>query len=114
MITLYGIPNCDSIRKARRWLDAHGVAYRFHDYKRDGLDELALRGWVERLGWEALLNRRGQTWRKLPEDLRARIDEPTAIRIMLETPSIIRRPLLDDGRTLRMGFSENDYADLLR
>jgi Spx/MgsR family transcriptional regulator len=114
MITMYGIPNCDSIRKARRWLDDHGVAYRFHDYKRDGLDEPGLRAWVEQLGWEALLNRRGQTWRKLPEDLRERIDEQSAIRIMLETPSIIRRPLLDDGETLRVGFSEDDYVDLLR
>lgn len=112
-MVLYGIGNCDTVKKARAWLDARGIDYRFHDYKREGIDESRLRAWVEELGWEALLNRRGTTWRKLPEARRAHIDADAAIRIMLETPSIIRRPLLDTGRVRHAGFSETDYERLL-
>jgi Spx/MgsR family transcriptional regulator len=113
MINLYGIRNCDTIKKARAWLDARGVDYHFHDYKRDGLDAALLRGWVDELGWEALVNRRGTSWRKLPEDVREQMDTEAAIRVMLETPSIIRRPLLDTGQVRHVGFSEADYERLL-
>ncbi|NCC27286.1 MAG: ArsC family reductase [Gammaproteobacteria bacterium] len=113
MVALYGIPNCDTMKKARAWLHAHGVDYRFHDYKREGLDEIRLRAWVAELGWEALVNRRGTTWRKLPEDVREGMDSEAAIRIMLETPSIIRRPVLDTGEVRHAGFSETDYERLL-
>ena len=113
MVALYGIPNCDTMKKARAWLHAHGVDYRFHDYKREGLDETRLRAWVAELGWEALVNRRGTTWRKLPEDVREGMDAEAAIRIMLETPSIIRRPVLDTGEVRHAGFSETDYERLL-
>jgi Spx/MgsR family transcriptional regulator len=113
MIQLYGIPNCDTIKKARAWLEGRGVEYRFHDYKRDGIDEPRLRGWVDELGWEALVNRRGTSWRRLPEEVREQMDTETAIRIMLETPSIIRRPLLDTGELRHLGFSETDYERLL-
>lgn len=113
MITLYGIANCDTIKRARRWLAAHSVAYRFHDYRKDGLTEDQLRTWVDELGWEALLNRRGSTWRNLPEPVREAIDQESAIRVMLETPSSIRRPLLDTGHTRHLGFSESSYAELL-
>lgn len=113
MVALYGIPNCDTMKKARAWLHAHGVDYRFHDYKREGLDETRLRAWVAELGWEALVNRRGTTWRKLPEDVREGMDSEAAIRIMLETPSIIRRPVLDTGEVRHAGFSETDYERLL-
>jgi len=113
MIHLYGIPNCDTIKKARAWLEGRGIEYRFHDYKRDGIDEPRLRGWVDELGWEALVNRRGTTWRRLPDEVREQMDTEAAIRIMLETPSIIRRPLLDTGELRHLGFSETDYERLL-
>lgn len=109
-IRLYGIRNCDSMKKARAWLDAQGVAYQFHDYKTQGLDEALLREWISALGWETLINRRGQTWRKLDPAVRDGMDEAQAIRVMLDHPSIIRRPLLDTGEQCHLGFSETDYA----
>jgi Spx/MgsR family transcriptional regulator len=113
MITLYGITNCDTIKRARRWLALHGVDYRFHDYRKDGLTQMQLRAWVDELGWETLLNRRGTTWRNLPEAVREEIDRESAIRIMLEHPSSIRRPLLDTGEIRTLGFSESTYTELL-
>ncbi len=112
MVTVYGIPNCDTMKKARKWLDGHGIEYEFHDYKKRGIDEGRLRAWVAELGWDALLNRRGMMWRKLPEEVRASMDEASAIRVMGETPSIIRRPLLDTGETREVGFSEDRYREL--
>jgi arsenate reductase len=114
MTTLYGISNCDTVRKARRWLDGHGVDYRFHDLRRDGLDRKMLQHWEQRLGWEQLLNRRGSTWRKLPGDVRDSIDRSSALRIMLEQPSIIRRPVLNDESLLHLGFSATDYSSIFR
>ena len=113
MIELYGIPNCDTMKKARRWLDAHGLDYRFHDYKKEGVDVEKLRRWVARAGWETLLNRRGMMWRKLPEDLRAHMDETRALEVMQETPSIIKRPVLEKGDLLLVGFKEADWAEQL-
>jgi arsenate reductase (glutaredoxin) len=114
MITLYGIKNCDTVKKARAWLDAHGIEYRFHDFRADGLDEKRLRAWVKELGWETLLNRRGTTWRRLPEKVREGIDEIGAIKVMLAEPAIIKRPVLDLGKERRVGFTPEDYAsDLL-
>jgi Spx/MgsR family transcriptional regulator len=113
MITLYGIPNCDTMKKARKWLTEHQIAYHFHDFKQQGLDRELLLSWVEELGWEALLNRRGMMWRKLDDRTRAAIDRDSAIEIMLKTPSIIKRPLLDTGESRHVGFSESDYARLL-
>jgi arsenate reductase len=110
MVRIYGIRNCDTMKKARLWLDEHRVAYEFHDYKHAGLDRAVLRTWVAELGWEALLNRRGTTWRKLAEERRARIDEAGAIELMLEMPSIIRRPVLDLGDRRLVGFDEAQYA----
>lgn len=112
MNTLYGIPNCDTMKKARAWLDGHGIAYAFHDYKKSGLDEVVLQAWVDELGWEALVNRRGKMWRKLDPAVREGLDEAGAIRVMLETPSIIRRPVLDTGEQRHVGFSEAAYAEL--
>ncbi len=114
MVTLYGINNCDTVRKARRWLDENDIKYRFHDVRKDGLDAKMLQEWERQLGWEQLLNRRGTTWRKLPENVRDSIDRSSALRIMLEQPSIIRRPLLDDGKQLRAGFSAADYSAVFR
>lgn len=113
MIRLYGIRNCDTVKKARAWLDGRGIAYHFHDVRRDGLDESDLRAWVGSLGWEALINRRGTTWRALPEATRASMDTETAIRAMLENPALIRRPLIEIGEIRHLGFSPTDYARLL-
>ena len=114
MITLYGIKNCDTIRKARRWLAEHDVEYRFHDFRADGLNEDMLIPWIDELGWEALLNRRGTTWRKLPQPERDSIDRGSAIHLMLTQPAVIRRPLLDTGRVRHIGFSEETYRSLLQ
>jgi arsenate reductase len=113
MITVYGIKNCDTIKKALRWLDEHGVAYRFHDYRKDGLDSAHLKAWEKELGWEALLNRRGMLWRKLPQATREHMDRVTALQSMQDNPGIIRRPVVDLGDRRVVGFDPRDYADLL-
>lgn len=111
MVVMYGIKNCDTIKKARRWLEAHGVEYRFHDYRADGLDEEFLHTAINELGWEALLNTRGTTWRKLDESVRAGItDADSAAALMLEMPAIIKRPLLcASGQPMLLGFNESLY-----
>jgi Spx/MgsR family transcriptional regulator len=113
MLTLYGIPNCDTVKKARAWLDGHGHRYRFHDFKRDGLLEPLVRAWVAELGWEALINRKGTTWRKVPAEVRDTLDETGAVRLMQESPSIIRRPVLNTGSARHLGFSEALYREIL-
>jgi len=112
VITLYGIPNCDTMKKARAWLADHGVAYEFHDYKKLGIDEQTLRAWVKELGWEVLLNRRGMMWRKVPDAVKESIDQAGAIRLMLETPSIIKRPVLDVGGARHVGFTPEQYEEI--
>ncbi len=113
MIKLYGIPNCDTMKKARAWLAEHGIDYEFHDYKKEGIDEATLRGWIDQVGWETLLNRRGMMWRKLPQAVRDHMDEQKAIAVMLETPSIIKRPVLvlEDG-SIHVGFKPQQYEKL--
>ncbi|WP_252178877.1 ArsC family reductase [Endozoicomonas sp. 4G] len=115
-ITLYGISpsKCDTIRKARKWLNAAGIDYHFHDYRKDGLDKATLQNWSTELGWEALLNRRGTTWRQLPEEQKASVDETSAIELMLEQPAMIKRPLLDTGSERFLGFSDKQYQTLFR
>jgi arsenate reductase (glutaredoxin) len=112
MIKMYGIPNCDTIKKARKWLDANGVAYEFHDYKKSGVPEAELKKWVKKAGWETLLNRRGTTWRKLDDKTKDSINESSAIKLMLAQPSIIKRPVLVAGKTLLVGFDEESYKKL--
>jgi len=114
MIKLYGIPNCDTMKKARAWLADHGIAYEFHDYKKAGIDEATLRGWIKELGWEPLLNRRGMMWRKVPDEVKESIDETGAIGLMLETPSIIKRPVLDTGKGLHVGFKPEQYEAIFK
>ncbi|MBM3071337.1 ArsC family reductase [Enterobacter sp. RHBSTW-00994] len=111
MIVMYGIKNCDTIKKARRWLEAHNLEYRFHDYRADGLDAEFLHTAIAELGWEALLNTRGTTWRKLDESHRNSINDATsAATLMLEMPAIIKRPLLcAPGQPMLLGFSETLY-----
>lgn len=108
-VTIYGIKNCDTMKKARAWLDANGVAYAFHDYKTQGLDEARLQSWIVALGWEPLLNRAGTTFRALPDEDKAGLDAAKAKRLMLAQPSMVKRPVLDvDGR-LTVGFRAEVY-----
>jgi arsenate reductase len=111
--TLYGIRNCDTVKKARAWLDANGIAYRFHDYKSEGIDETRLRAWAAELGWERLLNRAGTTFRKLPDADKAGLDEDKAIALMLEQPSMIKRPVLDLGERRLVGFGDEAWRTAL-
>lgn len=112
MITMYGIKNCDTIKKARQWLDDAGIDYQFHDYKKDGLNPELLDGWISELGYEALLNKRGTTWRNLTDDIKDNINERNARALMLDNPSIIKRPLLDTGSAKVLGFSVTEYTAL--
>ena len=113
-MTLYGIKNCDTMKKARAWLDAKGVAYTFHDYKAEGIDRARLEGWVQSVGWEMLLNRAGTTFRKLPEADRIDLDAGKALALMLEQPSMIKRPVLDLNGRLIVGFKADLYEAAFR
>ncbi len=113
-VEMFGIPNCDTVRKARRWLDAHGIDYQFHDYKKEGVDEALLRQWCKSAGWEVLLNRRGTTWRKLADDVKEGVDEAGAIRLMLENPSMIKRPVVVNDGSVTVGFSVDVYQEIFR
>jgi len=110
--TIYGIRNCDTMKKARAWLAAHGVEYAFHDYKEAGIDRERLEGWMKRAGWETLLNRAGTTFRKLPDAAKSNVDERKALELMLGQPSMIKRPVLERGKTLLVGFSPEKYSAL--
>jgi arsenate reductase (glutaredoxin) len=111
--TLYGIKNCDTMKKARAWLDARGVRYAFHDYKSAGIDARTLERWSREVGWEALLNRAGTTYRKLGEADKAGLDERKALALMAANPSIIKRPVLESGAGLVVGFKPEIYAQHL-
>jgi arsenate reductase len=112
MATIFGIKNCDTMKKARAWLDAHKVAYAFHDYKVEGVDKATLEGWVKKLGWEVLLNRAGTTFRKLPDADKDGITEKKAIALMLAQPSMIKRPVLEAKGKLTVGFKPETYKAL--
>lgn len=112
MLRMYGIPNCDSIKKARNWLKDNNVDYEFHNYKKDGVPEKELKKWIKEIGWEVLLNKRGTTWRKLDDAIKDNITKESAIKIMLDNPSIIKRPVVDDGKNILVGFAEDDYKKL--
>jgi Spx/MgsR family transcriptional regulator len=114
MITLYGIKNCDTMKKARAWLDAHKIAYAFHDYKASGIDRERLESWSKKVGWETLLNRSGTTFRKLPDAQREGLSEKKALALMLAQPSAIKRPVLDTGKGLVVGFKPDIYAATFR
>lgn len=106
---LYGIPNCDTVKKARVWMEGQARPYTFHDYKKAGVDEARLRGWVGRVGWEKLLNRAGTTFRKLPEADKADLDSDKAVALMLAQPSMIKRPVLEAGEVLLVGFKPEEW-----
>lgn len=107
---IYGIRNCDTVKKARKWLDEQGIEYRFHDFKKDGLDEALLTRWDQLVGWDALINRRGTTWRKLPEKVRDTINSQSAHAIMLANPSIIKRPVVEYDDSIFVGFKADEWA----
>ena len=112
-ITLYGIPNCDTVKKARNWLEAQGLAYAFHDYKKAGADAGKLAAWCDAAGWDKVLNRAGTTFRKLPDADKADLDQTKAIAVMLANPSCIKRPILEHPGGLLVGFKEADWAAAL-
>lgn len=110
-IILYGIPNCDTVKKARSWLTAKGVDYAFHDYKKAGADEAQIARWAQAVGWDKVLNRAGTTFKKLPEDQKADLDEAKAVAIMAANPSAIKRPIVEkDGKVVAVGFKEPEWA----
>src|SRR5687767_1140497 len=111
-ITIYGIRNCDTMKKARTWLESNGVAHDFHDYKVSGIDRAKLEAWAKQVGWEVLLNRAGTTFRKLPETAKTGLTEAKAIKLMLEQPSMIKRPVLERGKSLLVGLSPEKYFAL--
>jgi arsenate reductase (glutaredoxin) len=108
-VTLYGIPNCDTVKKARVYLDARGVGYHFHDYKKAGVDAADLERWAKQVGWEVLLNKAGTTFKKLPDAEKTGIDEAKAIALMLANPSMIKRPVVEGGAKLLVGFKPEIY-----
>jgi arsenate reductase (glutaredoxin) len=112
-ITIYGIKNCDTMKKARDWLDAHKVENAFHDYKVSGIGKLVLETWAKKVGWEVLLNRAGTTFKKLPDEKKINLDEAKAIALMVEQPSMIKRPVLDLDGELLVGFKSERYEEAL-
>ena len=111
-VIVYGIKNCDTMKKAPAWLDSNGVLYAFHDYKISGINQETVERWVNAVGWETLLNRAGTTYRKLPEQQKSNLTRARAIELMLEQPSMIKRPVLERGNTLLVGFSPDRYSAL--
>ena len=111
---MYGIPNCNTVKKARAWLDEHGVDYTFHDYKNSGTDRAQLQAWIDEFGWDTIVNTRGMTWRKLDDAARQAMDATAAVALMEEKPSIIKRPLLISGNTKLLGFDEQAYAEAFK
>lgn len=114
MIRIYGIKNCDTMKKASAWLDEHGIAYEFHDYKKSGISTEKLKEWEKLLGWETLLNRRGTTWRKLDEATQVDINREKALQLMQEQTSIIKRPVLEQGKILLCGFDIDTWQKALK
>jgi arsenate reductase len=113
-VTIYGIKNCDTMKKARAWLDSHGVPYDFHDYKASGIDAVRLARWSGEVGWETLLNRAGTTFKMLPDGKKAELTERKAIALMIEQPSMIKRPVLETGTRLVVGFKPEIYEKSVR
>lgn len=113
---MYGIPNCNTVKKARSFLEAQGIAYEFHDFKKHGVPEAQLAQWLKQLGWQKLLKKTGPTWGQLPDDIKNAIkDDASALALMLDKPNVIRRPLIEDGgKVLAAGFDETIYSQLFR
>lgn len=114
LLKVFGIPNCDTVKKARNWLTAHDIAYEFHDFKKQALTETILSDWLKQVGWQKLLKKTGPTWGKLPDEVKASIkDDASALALMLEKPNVIKRPVLEhNGKVLATGFTEADYEKI--
>jgi arsenate reductase len=106
---LFGIKNCDTVKKAMRWLDQHQVSYQFHDFRKDGLDHPTIELWLNSVSWEQLLNKRGTTWRKLEDPRKDQLDQQAAIELMLSHPTLIKRPVIEDTSGVSIGFNESDF-----
>lgn len=113
-VTIYGIKNCDTMKKAFKWLDAHNVEYAFHDYKKEGIDENAITEAINENGWENVINRRGTTWRKLPDDIKESMNDKNALKIANENPSIVKRPLLAHKKKYHLGFKDELYSQIFK
>lgn len=113
MIAIYGIRNCETMKKALAWLDDHQVAYAFHDYKKSGVDKTRLQQWVKHLGWKTLLNVRGTTWRRLTPEQQADMTQAKAVALMVEYPSLIKRPVVETGQQLLVGFDPGMFASFI-
>ena len=111
---IFGIPNCDTMKKARLWLKENNVEFDFHDYKKAGITENTLRSWISMVGWEVLINRRGTTWRKVPQEIKNKIDENIAIDLMIKNPSLIKRPVLKIDNRIEIGFHSDQYAEIFK
>jgi len=112
MLTLYGIKNCDTVKKARRWLEDHGVGYQFHDFRQDGLDKKQLSGWIEQLGWEVIINKRSTTWRNLSDKDKELITNSQAVKLLLANPTLIKRPVVQSNKLLLVGFNETEFKKI--
>ena len=112
-IIMYGIKNCDTVKKARTFLDKNGVDYRFHDYRVDGLNPIQLAAWVNELGWEALVNKRSTTWRQLPDETKEHLDQTLALAVMEDQPTLIKRPVLETSSGVTVGYKQADYEKLI-
>jgi arsenate reductase len=106
---VFGIKNCDTVKKARRWLDEHQVSYQFHDFRKDGLDQLTVQQWLNSVSWEQLLNKRGTTWRQLDDPRKDQLDQQTAVELILAHPTLIKRPVIEDESGVSIGFNESDF-----
>ena len=109
-ITMYGIPNCDTIKKAKKWLEAEGVEYSFHDYRKQGVDKAMVEAFCQQLGWENVLNKRGTTYRQLTQEQKDSLNEANAIELLVEQPAMIKRPILVTGDSYHLGFKADQYA----
>lgn len=114
MITLYGIKNCDTVKRARTWLDKNKFSYQFHDFRADGINAQQVKAWVAELGWESLINKRSTTWKTLGASLKASLNDETIVDVILESPTLIKRPLLDTGTSRTVGFKISEYEELLK
>jgi len=112
MLTLYGIKNCDTVKKARRWLEDHGIEYQFHDFRQDGLGKKQLNGWLEILGWEAIVNKRSTTWRNLSDKEKEISTNTQAAKLLLANPTLIKRPVVESKKMLLVGFKEAEFSKL--
>lgn len=112
MLTLYGIKNCDTVKKARRWLEDHGVEYQFHDFRQDGLNKKQLSGWVEQLGWEVIVNKRSTTWRNLSDKDKELTTNSQAVKLLLANPTLIKRPVVQSNKIFLVGFNENEFKKI--